>query len=93
MPVRKLLIVAATVLSLAACGSDSYESLSSDVDTLLAEQIPLAADDKARVMGLRERAGELQQAGKSEESMEALKEARRILETARDADLLRKSEG
>jgi hypothetical protein len=81
------------VLVLAACGADSYESLSEDIDTLLAEQIPMSADDKARIMSLREQAEQLHGDGKSEESVEALKQARRIFEAAEDAELLRKSEG
>ena len=83
----------AMALALAACGADSYESLSEDIDKLMAEQIPMSADDKAQVMSLRERAEQLHGDGKSEESVEALKQARRIFEMAEDAELLRKSEG
>lgn len=92
MTVRKL-AAAAIFLALVACGSDSYESVSRDIDALMGEKIPVSAEDEARVAGLRERAEELQRAGQSEESVEVLKEARGILEKAKDADLLRKSEG
>ena len=67
--------------------------MSEDIDKLMAEQIPMSADDKAQVMSLRERAEQLHGDGKSEESVEALKQARRIFEMAEDAELLRKSEG
>jgi hypothetical protein len=42
---------------------------------------------------LREQAEQLNQEGKADESVAALKKARELIEHARDADLIRKSEG
>lgn len=93
MTLKRLFSILTMVLALAACGSDTYESVSEDVDELLSKQIPLTTEDSARITSLRESAEQLHRDGNSEDSVKALKEARKIIEKARDADLLRKSEG
>jgi hypothetical protein len=93
MTIRQLAAGLFIVLALAACGTDTYESVSKDIDELMAENVPLTAESKAQVMSLREQAERLQQEGKTEDSVAALKQARDIIEYAKDADLLRKSEG
>lgn len=90
---RHLVAAFAVVLALAACAEDTYESVSKDIDELIAEQVPLTTEDKAQVMTLREQGEQLQREGKAEDSVSALQQARDIIERARDADLLRKSEG
>lgn len=89
--------LAATVigvaLAIAACSSDSYESVTQDVNALLQKDISIPAEDRNKVMELRSAGERLHKDGKTRESLEALKQARQILEKAKDADLLRKSEG
>lgn len=90
---RHFVAAFAIVLALAACADDTYESVSKDIDQLMAEQIPLTTEAEAQIMTLREQGEQLQREGKTEDSVSALKQARDIIEKARDADLLRKSEG
>jgi hypothetical protein len=80
-------------LALIACSGTDYVSVSKEVDQLLAKDIGLTAEDRTKVMALREQGERLQQEGKAQESLDALKQARKILQQAKDADLLRKSEG
>lgn len=91
--IRRILSIVVVALTLAACGSDTYESVSKDIDDLLASGVQLTAEDSARVENLRATAEQLHGQGKSEDSIQALKEARQLIETTKDADLLRKSEG
>ena len=80
-------------LALIACSGTDYASVSKEVNGLLAKDIGLIAEDKTKVMALREEGERLHKEGKTQESLEALKRAREILQRAKDADLLRKSEG
>jgi len=93
MKSNRIFPILAMTLALAACGTDTYESVSEDLDKLQAKEISLTAEDSAGVTALRATAEELHRDGKSEDAVQALKEARRIIESAQDADLLRKSEG
>jgi len=93
MTVRHLIATLAMVLALAACGTDTYESVSKDIDELMAENIALTTENKAEIAALREKAEQLQSDGKSEDALQALEKARAIIKYAKDADLLRKSEG
>lgn len=93
MTCRQLVATLVTVLALIGCADDSYESVSREIDQLMAEQIILSDQDKTRVTALRDQAEQLKQAGKTDESVSALKQAREIIQTAKDADLIRKSEG
>jgi hypothetical protein len=93
MTCRHFVAALATILVLAACGTDTYESVSKDIDELIAEQVPLTAKAQAQVMTLREQGEQLQRDGKIDESIKALKQALSIIEKAKDAELLRKSEG
>lgn len=86
-------VVVSVALALAACTADSYESLMQDVNELLQKDISIPAEDKDKVMQLRREGERLHKDGKAQESLEALKQARQILQRAKDADLLRKSEG
>ena len=86
-------VVVSIALALAACTADSYESLMQDVNELLQKDISIPAEDKDKVMQLRSEGERLHKDGKTQESLEALKQARQILQRAKDADLLRKSEG
>ena len=86
-------VVVGAVLALSACTSDSYESLTHDINELLQKGISMTAEDKDKVMQLRSEGERLHKDGKTQESLEALKQARQILQRAKDADLLRKSEG
>lgn len=90
---RHFVAALAIVLGLAACADDTYESVSKDIDKLMTQQILLTDEDNAQIMTLREQGEQLQQDGKTGESVSALKQARDIIEKAKDADLLRKSEG
>jgi hypothetical protein len=90
---RNFFAAFAIVLALTACADDTYESVSKDIDQLMAEQIPLTTEAEAEIMTLREQGEQLQREGKTEDSVSALKQARDIIEKAKDADLLRKSEG
>lgn len=90
---RTTAAVMAIVLLLAGCGTDTYDSVSEEIDDLMTQEIPLSAEDRARIMSLRERAGRLRTSGESEQAVGALKQARQIIKNAADADLLRKSEG
>lgn len=81
------------IMALAACADDSYESVSKDIDQLMAERIPLTAEYQAKIATFREQAEQLKQEGKADESVAALKKARELIEYARDAELIRKSEG
>jgi polyhydroxyalkanoate synthesis regulator phasin len=90
---RQLVAAIVTVLALGGCADDSYESVSKEIDQLMTQGIFLSEEDKTRITALRNQAEQLQQAGKADESVSALKQARKIIETAKDADLLRKSEG
>ena len=95
MGYRKFVAALITVLALAlvACADDSYESVSKEIDQLMTQSTFLTDEDKTRIMALRDQAEQLQQAGKTDESVSALKQARQIIKTAKDADLIRKSEG
>ena len=86
-------VVVGVALAFAACTADSYESLMQDVNELLQKDISIAADDKDKVLQLRSEGERLHKDGKTQASLEALKRARQILQRAKDADLLRKSEG
>ena len=86
-------VTVAVVLSTAACSDDSYESVAQEINALLQQDIPMPAQDKDKVMQLRGEGERLRKDGKTQESLEALKQARQILRKAKDADLLRKSEG
>lgn len=86
-------VVVGVALAVAACTADSYESLMQDVDELLKKDISVPAEDRSKVMQLRSEGERLHNDGKTQESLEALKQARQILQRAKDADLLRKSEG
>ncbi len=86
-------VVVSIALALAACTADSYESLMQDVNELLQKDISIPAEDKDKVMQLRSEGERLHKDGKTQESLEVLKQARQILQRAKDADLLRKSEG
>ena len=89
----KLLVALGVALVIAACSGDSYESVMQDVNSLLQKEISMTAEDKDKVMQLRSEGERLRKDGKTQESLEALKQARKILQRAKDADLLRKSEG
>lgn len=86
-------VVVSIALALAACTADSYESLMQDVNELLRKDISISTEDKDKVTQLRSEGERLHKDGKTQESLEALKQARQILQRAKDADLLRKSEG
>jgi hypothetical protein len=86
-------MIIGAALAVAACTSDSYESVMQDVAELLQKDIPMPAQDKEKVMQLRSEGERLHKDGKKQESLKALEEAREILQRAKDADLLRKSEG
>ena len=86
-------VIVAVVLSIVACSDDSYESVAQEINALLQQDIPMPAQDKDKVMQLRGEGERLRKDGKTQESLEALKQARQILRKAKDADLLRKSEG
>lgn len=90
---RYLITVLSLVLTLAACSGNDYASVSEEVNQLLAKDIGLTAEDRSKVMALREQGERLRQEGKAQESLESMKQARQILKRAKDADLLRKSEG
>lgn len=92
---KRLLAAAALgiALAFAGCSADSYESVMQDVNALLQKDISMPAQDKNKVMELRSAGERLHKDGKTQESLEALKQARQILQRAKDADLLRKSEG
>lgn len=93
MKTRHLITLLSLSVALVACSGTDYASVSKEVTQLLAKDIGLTAEDKTKVMALRERSERLRQEGKQQESLEALKQARQILQRAKDADLLRKSEG
>lgn len=93
MKVKHFVTALAMALVLAACGADSYESLTEEIDKLMAEQIPMTDEQKAQIATLREQADQLHGVGKADESVEALKEAHEIIKKAEDAALLGKSEG
>lgn len=93
MTTRHLIPLLSISLALIACSGTDYVSVSKEVDQLLAKDIGLTAEDRTKVMALREQGERLQQEGKAQESLDALKQARKILQQAKDADLLRKSEG
>ena len=93
MGCKKFIAALITVLALVACADDSYESVSREIDQLMTQGIFLTDEDKTRITALRDQAEQLQQAGKTDESVSALKQARKIIRTAKDADLIRKSEG
>jgi hypothetical protein len=93
MKVRQFAAVLAVLLALAACGSDTYESVSKDLDELMAGQVSLTTEDKAQVMALREKGAQLHSDGKAEESVKALTQARDIIQRAKDAALIGKSDG
>ena len=93
MQQKLFVVVLISALALAACSDDSYESMSKEIDQLMTQEIFLTDEDKSRITALRDQAEQLQQAGKSKESVSALKQAREIIKTAKDADLIRKSEG
>ncbi|NIO43458.1 MAG: hypothetical protein GTO41_26885 [Burkholderiales bacterium] len=80
-------------LGLLACSGTDYASVAKEVNEMLAKDVALTAEDKSKVMALREEGERLHKEGKAQESVEALKQARDILQRAKDADLLRKSEG
>jgi Tfp pilus assembly protein PilN len=86
-------VTVAVVLSIVACSDDSYESVAQEINALLQKDISMPAQDKDKVMQLRSEGERLHKDGKTQESLEALKQAREILQRAKDADLLRKSEG
>lgn len=93
MTIRKLAAALTMLLALTACGSDTYESVSKDLDELMAGQVSLTTDDKAQVMALREKGAQLHSEGKAEESVKALNQARDIIQRAKDAALIGKSDG
>ncbi len=86
-------VIVCVALAVAACTADSYEAVMQDVNDLLQKDISIPAEDKDKVMQLRSEGERLHKDGKTQESLEALKQARQILQRAKDADLLRKSEG
>jgi Tfp pilus assembly protein PilN len=86
-------VTVAVVLSIVACSDDSYESVAQEINALLQKHISMPAQDKDKVMQLRSEGERLHEDGKTQESLEALRQAREILQRAKDADLLRKSEG
>jgi hypothetical protein len=86
-------VVVGVALSIAACSGDSYESVTREINALLQKDISMPTQDKDKVMQLRSEGERLHKDGKTQESLEALKQAREILQRAKDADLLRKSEG
>lgn len=86
-------VTVAVVLSIVACSDDSYESVAQEINALLQKDISMPTQDKDKVMQLRSEGERLHKDGKTQESLEALKQARQILRKAKDADLLRKSEG
>ena len=86
-------VTVAVVLSIVACSDDSYESVAQEINALLQKDISMPAQDKDKVMQLRSEGERLHKDGKTQESLKALKQARQILRKAKDADLLRKSEG
>ena len=86
-------VVVGVALAVSACTADSYESAMQDVNELLQKEISMSAQDKDKVMQLRSEGERLHKDGKTQESLKALREARQILQRAKDADLLRKSEG
>ena len=93
MGYKKFVAALITVFTLVACADDSYESVSKEIDQLMTQGTFLTDEDKTRITTLRDQAEQLQQAGKTDESISALKQARQIIKTAKDADLIRKSEG
>jgi hypothetical protein len=53
----------------------------------------MPAQDKDKVMQLHSEGERLHKDGKTQEPLQALRQAREILQRGKDADLLRKSEG
>jgi hypothetical protein len=86
-------VTVAVVLSIVACSDDSYESVAQEINALLQKDISMPAQDKDKVMQLRSEGERLHKDGNTQGSLEALRQAREILQRAKDADLLRKSEG
>jgi len=93
MIIRRFFSVAIILLAVTACSSESYESVSEEIDALLAKPVPISADDKARMTSLREEAEKLHRDGKTADALNALTKARAIIHKARDAELLGKSDG
>ena len=92
MTFGRLVSVLVLSLVLAGCG-DSYESLTKEVSEMAAKNLPMSDAERAQVESLREQGEEMQQDGKTEEAVAALKQARDILQKAADAELLGKSDG
>ncbi len=93
MTAKHIAAALAMVLALVACGTDTYESVSKEINELAAKEIPMTVEDQAQFALLREQGEEFQRAGKTEESIKALKQALQIIEMAQDAELLGKSDG
>ena len=93
MALRRFLSVLVLSMVLVGCSSDSYESLTKEVSEMASKQLPMSDADRARVESLREQGEQMQQDGKTEEAVAALKQARDILQKAADAELLGKSDG
>lgn len=93
MALRRFLSVLVLSMVLVGCSSDSYESLTKEVSEMASKQLPMSDADRARVESLREQGEQMQQDGKTEEAVAALKQARDILQKAVDAELLGKSDG
>lgn len=87
------LVLVLALMHMACSGGGDYASVSEEVNQLLRKDISLTTEDRARVSELRSQGERLRQEGKEPEALQAMKEARMILHKARDADLLRKSEG
>lgn len=93
MIIRRFFSVAIILLAVTACSSESYESVSEEIDALLAKPVQISADDKARMTSLREEAEKLHRDGKTADALNALTKARAIIHKAQDAELLGKSDG
>jgi hypothetical protein len=69
---RHLIVLLNLGLVLIACSGVDYASFSKEVNRLLAKDIGLTAEDKTKVMALREEGERLNKEGKTQESLEAL---------------------
>ena len=69
--------MAIILLAVTACSSESYESVSEEIDALLAKPVPISADDKARMTSLREEAEKLHRDGKTADALNALSKEHR----------------
>lgn len=92
MNFRRFVVMAGLLAALTACGQGVPEQMDK-IDKMLQTQIPMAPEDRARVESLRAEGERLFKEGKGDDAIKALKEAKKMLEKAADANLLNKSDG